>query len=151
VQDDEIRRFRGQLREMNRRMRREVVPVSGLSRTAMQVLAAIERLGEAQPGQLADELRLASSNVAVALRELSESGFVSRERDPADGRRIRLAVTPAGAAATADLRHERTTWFGRAVDAMLTPAEQQTLLAAGDLLQRLADYEPVASRTGAAS
>ena len=142
MDDQEISQLRTQMRLLQRRLRREVVPVAGLSRTAMQVLGTIERLPDGpQPRQVADELRLASSNVAAALRELEQAGFVTRERDPDDGRRARLSLTAAGAAAVADFRSERDTWLGQAVDALLTPGEQRTLLAAGELLQRLSEYE----------
>jgi DNA-binding MarR family transcriptional regulator len=148
LNDHEIRQLRTQMRLLQRRLRREIVPVSGLSRTAMQVLGTIERLPDgSQPRQVADELRLASSNVAAALRELEQAGLVQRERDPDDGRRARLSVTPAGAAAVVRFRNERDSWLGQAVQALLTSDEQRTLFAAGDLVQRLSEYEP--TRPGA--
>ena len=140
------------MRLLQRRLRREVVPVLGLSRTAMQVLGTVERLpAGSQPSQVADELRLASSNVAAALRELEQAGLVRRDRDPDDGRRARLSLTPAGTAAVAAFRTERDTWLGQAVQALLTADEERTLLAAGDLLQRLSEYEPPATSAAASA
>ena len=131
------------MRALQRRLRRELPPVAGLSRTAMQVLGALVRMDEgSQPRQVADELRMTSSNVAAALRELDAAGFLRREKDPEDARRVRLFVTEGGAEAVAHFRHERDTWFGRAVEALLSDEEQHTLVAAGQLLQRLAEYEP---------
>jgi DNA-binding MarR family transcriptional regulator len=86
---------------------------------------------------------MTSSNVAAALRELETAELIRRQRDdPDDARRVRVFVTKHGAAAVADFRHERDTWLGRAVEAVLSDDEQRVLLAAGQLLQRLAEYEP---------
>jgi DNA-binding MarR family transcriptional regulator len=88
---------------------------------------------------------MTSSNVAAALRELEEAELIRRQRDdPDDARRVRIFVTEPGTSAIADFRHERDTWFGQAVEATLNDDEQRTLVAAGHLLQRLAEYEPAA-------
>jgi DNA-binding MarR family transcriptional regulator len=143
VEDEDVRTVRTQMRLLQRRLRRELPPVAGLSRTAMQVLGALGRMPDgSQPAHVAGELRMTSSNVAAALRELEPAGFIRREKDPEDARRARLFVTEEGTAAVAHFRHERDTWFGRAVEALLSEDEQQTLVAAGQLLQRLAEYEP---------
>jgi DNA-binding MarR family transcriptional regulator len=143
MKDEDVRTVRTQMRLLHRRLRRELPPVAGLSRTSMQVLGALLRMDEgSQPRQLADELRMTSSNVAAALREIEAAGFIRREKDPEDARRVRLFMTEEGTAAVADFRHERDTWFGRAVEALLSEEEQRTLVAAGQLLQRLAEYEP---------
>ncbi|SEG91676.1 transcriptional regulator, MarR family [Actinacidiphila yanglinensis] len=146
MEDREVLRLRGQMRQLQRRLRREGGPTHGVSRTARQVLAAADRMPDAQPRRLAGELQMTSSNVAAALRELEAAGFVSRSRDVADARRVLVSVTPAGRAAVAGTRSERDTWLGRAVEALLDPEEQQVLIAAGTLLERLAGFEP----TGAA-
>jgi DNA-binding MarR family transcriptional regulator len=143
MKDQDVRRFRAQLKLLQRRLRSEVTPVPGLSRTALQVLGAVERLPAGpQPRQVADELNMTSSNVAAALRELDDAGLIVREKDAGDARRVRLSVTPRGSAVTSTLRSERDTWLGRAVEEVLDVDEQRTLVLAGELLQRLAEYEP---------
>ncbi|MEW1862244.1 MULTISPECIES: MarR family transcriptional regulator [unclassified Streptomyces] len=141
MEDREVLRLRAQFKQLQRRLRREAGPTHGVSRTARQVLAAAERLGGAQPRGLAEELQMTSSNVAAALRELEGAGFVRRSRDEEDARRVLVAVTPAGSAAVADARSQRDTWLGRAVEALLDPEEQRVLVAAGELLERLAEFE----------
>jgi DNA-binding MarR family transcriptional regulator len=142
MKDQDVRRFRTQMKLLQRRLRSEVTPVPGLSRTALQVMGAVERLpAGSQPRQVAEELKMTSSNVAAALRELDEAGFILREKDPGDARRVRLSVTRRGTAVISGLRSERDTWLGRAVEAVLSAEEQRALVAAGQLLQRLAEYE----------
>jgi DNA-binding MarR family transcriptional regulator len=142
VDDDEVRRFRTQMKLLQRRLRQEAQPVQGVSRTALQVLGALVRLPEgAQPGQLGQELSMTSSNVAAALRELETAGLVHRRRDEADARRVLVFVTGPGHALLADVRSEKQTWLGRATTALLDQDEQRLLLAAGALMQRLAEFE----------
>jgi DNA-binding MarR family transcriptional regulator len=141
MHDDEIRRFRTQMRMLGRRLRRELPPVDGVSRSAVQVLRVVSRVPDPSPGDVAERLRMTSSNVAATLRELEETGLVSRDRDPQDGRRVRLSLTDAGADAVACVHAERDTWLGRAIEAVLSDEEQRTLRGAGELMQRLAEYE----------
>jgi DNA-binding MarR family transcriptional regulator len=141
MEDDAIRRFRMQMRMLGRRLRRELPPVRGVSRSAVQVLRVVSRGPEPSPGDVAERLRMTSSNVAAALRELESAGLLRRVRDPEDGRRVQLLLTGAGADAVSCVHAERDTWLGRAIAATLSDAELGTLLAAGELMQRLAGYE----------
>ena len=131
------------MRMFGRRLRHELPPVRGVSRSAVQVLRVVSRTDEPSPGDVADRLRMTSSNVAAALRELESAGLVARGRDPQDGRRGRLSLTSTGTEAMACLHAERDTWLGRAIEATLSERELATLLAAGDLMQRLAEYEDI--------
>jgi DNA-binding MarR family transcriptional regulator len=145
VRDEEIARFRAQMLVLQRRLRRET-PVLGLSLTAIRVLNASVRLpGDPQPRHLAEDLQMTSSNVAAALRELEEAGLVARQRDPQDGRRVLVVVTDRGQAMVADRRRERDSWLGQAIGALLDENEQRALLAAGELMERLAEYVPPAT------
>jgi DNA-binding MarR family transcriptional regulator len=142
MNDDEVRQLRSQLRLLQRRLRRESLPVPGLSRTLLQVLSTIARLPPgSQPRQLADELRMTSSNVAAALRELQTAGLIRREKDAGDARRVLVSATEKGAGLVSDFQSERDTWLGQAIEGMLTDDEQHVLLEAGRLIQRLAQYE----------
>jgi DNA-binding MarR family transcriptional regulator len=146
MDDHEVRLFRAQMKLLQRRLRREALPVHGLSRTALQVATAVVRRPEApQPRQIAEELGMTSSNVAAALRELEAAGYVVRRKDSADARRVSVIATEHGRSVLASVRSERDTWLGRAVESLLDPEEQRVLLAAGALMMRLADFEQPAS------
>ncbi len=133
------------MRMLGRRLRHELPPVRGVSRSAVQVLRVVARASEPSPSDVAEKLRMTSSNVAAALRELEDAELVRRGRDPEDGRRVRLAMTDAGAEAISCLHAERDTWLGRAVETLLSDDDQVTLLRAGELMQRLAEYDDVAA------
>ena len=139
------------MRMLGRRLRRELPPVEGVSRSAVQVLRIVSRGPEPSPGDVAQRLRMTSSNVAAALRELESAGLVRRVRDPQDGRRVQLLLTARGADAVSCVHAERDTWFGRAIEAVLDEEELRTLLHAGDLMQRRAEYEDEIEDDGAAA
>jgi DNA-binding MarR family transcriptional regulator len=142
MNEGEVRRFRRQVKLMYWRLRRETPPLAGLSRTEQSVLAALVRLPEGSgPRQVAEELWMTSSNVAAALRELEGRGFIVRRRDPGDARRVLIEVTASGAELVAAARSERDSWFGRAIESTLDPAERRQLLAAGELFERLAEFD----------
>ncbi|MFF1833429.1 MarR family winged helix-turn-helix transcriptional regulator [Streptomyces sp. NPDC058231] len=142
MEDEDVRRFRRQMKLLQRRLRREVLPVGGLSHSEVQVLAVIVRTDAVTPRSVADELRMTSSNVAAALRELEADGLVTRERDPQDGRRVKLSLTQRGAGLVAAFRSERDTWLGRAITTQLTAEESACLARAGDLMERLSHFAP---------
>ena len=54
------------------------------------------------PAELATTLSMAKPTVTVYLKRLEAAGFVRREIDPADLRRHRLELTPAGRRVTKD-------------------------------------------------
>jgi DNA-binding MarR family transcriptional regulator len=145
MEDDALRRFRTQMRMLGRRLRRELPPVRGVSRSAVQVLRVVARGPEPSPSDVAEKLRMTSSNVAAALRELESAGLVRRGRDPEDGRRVRLSITVTGTDVVSCLHAERDTWLGRAIAAVLSDDEQASLWRAGELMQRLAEYDDVAA------
>jgi DNA-binding MarR family transcriptional regulator len=142
MRDDDARRLRSQLAALQRRLRREAIPADGISMTAHHVLGAVARLPAGSgPRQVADELNMASSNVAAALRELEHAGYLFREKDPDDARRTRLFPTDAGQAMMSERQSERDLWFLEAVSAMLSPEEQELLLQVGDLMEQIAGYQ----------
>lgn len=142
MRDDEIERLRTQVKLLQRRLRREGMPVTGLTLTAYSVFGAIARAPEdAQPRRLAEQLTMSSPNVSAALRELTSAGLIARTKDPDDARKVRIVLTDHGREMVARSRRERDSWLGQAIAALLDDEEQKVLLAAGDLMQRLAGYE----------
>ena len=141
MDDEDLNRLLGQLRALQRRQRRERPPIDGLSRSAVRVLGAVARSdGGAQPTQICTELVMTSSNVAAALRELTREGLVSRFADEADTRRVNIRLSPAGERLVADHRATRDMWLVDALRDLLTREEEDVLIAAGAILERLAGY-----------
>jgi DNA-binding MarR family transcriptional regulator len=140
MSDDEVVRLQSQLRAFLRRLRSEQPSVEGLSRGAVRLLHVTHRIGgETTPGIVADMLGMTSSNVAPLLRELETAGYVRREREPDDARRVRVILTDRGMTVFARSREGREEWLRAAIRAALDARERDLLFAAGDLLERLAE------------
>ena len=72
----------------------------GLESKELFLLAEVD--DHPYPAELAATMSMPKATVTVYLKRLEAAGFVRREIDPADLRRHRLLLTPAGRQATKD-------------------------------------------------
>ena len=140
MEEIEVRTLQAHLRRLHKRAVRSLPPLDGVSRSATRVLVVVARsAGDAgvQPGQIAEVLEMTASNVAAALRELEQAGYVARQRAAADGRRITVVLTGRGGAAVTAHRALRVDGLREAIEGALTPAEQAQLAAVIPLIGRV--------------
>lgn len=81
------------------RARRVADPETQRSLSAHQasILDHLDVDGATTVGQLASHMGVTVSTMSLAIRRLVAEGYVDRRRDPDDGRRVCLRLTPAGA------------------------------------------------------
>ena len=127
---------------LGRLVRRLRAERRGLSLMHVAVLGRLDRDGPSPIVRLADGERVRPQSMAATVSALEAAGLVDRGRDPADGRRVVIDLTPAGRRALAADREQRVGWLAGAIAADLSEREQRTLAAAVELLARLADREP---------
>jgi DNA-binding MarR family transcriptional regulator len=118
----------------------------GLPLAQVIVLGRLDRTGPAGVSDLAAEERVRPQSMAATVAALADAGFVSRTPDPADGRRVLIGLTPAGADALAADRRRREDWLSDAIRRDLTVEERRTLVAATALLARIASSDGAARR-----
>ncbi|MFC5719416.1 MarR family winged helix-turn-helix transcriptional regulator [Streptomyces gamaensis] len=136
---DEANVFRRNLMALHRRLREE--HVGDIPLNEVLVLGAVDRHGaSASPSAVADDLRMARSNLAALLRRLEARELIELAPDPADGRRSVIGLTRSGRQLLERDRAERESWLVKAASAALSPSEVKQLLAAGALMRRLADF-----------
>jgi DNA-binding MarR family transcriptional regulator len=136
----EVRTLQAHLRKLQKRVARSLPPLDGVSRSATRVLVIVARAAGnegVQPGQVAEALGMTASNVAAALRELEQAGYVVRQRKPADGRRIAVVLTERGAEAVTAHRALRVDGLREAIESALTSDEQAQLSAVIPLIGRV--------------
>jgi DNA-binding MarR family transcriptional regulator len=121
-----------------RRLRQER-PQGQVSYSQLSVLGWLERDGAMTNAELAAAERVTPQTMMRTTAELVASQFISRAENPADRRQILLEITPAGAEIVREDRRRRDTFLAKAMDAALTPTEQDLLLLAARLMDKLAE------------
>src|SRR5262245_5889438 len=120
-----------------RRRFRELHDPSELSASATSVLSRLSKDGPARAGAMAGARRVRPQSVAAVLAVLDDQGLIERRRDPGDGRRQLVSLSPAGRELVTDRRRAGEEWLARALQDHFTEAERRTLLEATALLERL--------------
>jgi MarR family transcriptional regulator, organic hydroperoxide resistance regulator len=68
----------------------------GLTYTQYIAMVALSEEGELTVGALGEKLFLESNTLTPILKKLAQTGYISRSRDPADERQVRVGLTAAG-------------------------------------------------------
>jgi DNA-binding MarR family transcriptional regulator len=130
----EVRIVMGRLR----RRLRATYDRRDLTASQTALLSRLDRDGPRSASELAAAERVRPQSVAASLAVLEERGLVERRRDPADGRRQVVSLTPAAVAFLDTSRAAGEEWLARALDEHLDDDERRTVLAAMALLDRVA-------------
>lgn len=137
-ESDEARIVRSVLR-LARRLRRPAgegeVTGSGLA-----LLASLHRQGPMNAVTLAKGEGLQPQSLSRLLVRLEDAALIERPTDPADRRRQLIALTDAGAMALHRAMVRRRQWLADAMSNQLDDADRRTLLAAADVMLRLANH-----------
>lgn len=118
-----------------RRLRREDVK-AGLTGPRLSALSVIVFGGPITLGELASAEQVRPPTMTRLVRALEADRLVRRERDPADGRIVRMRATAKGEKLLGAGRARRVQRLAGPL-AELTVAERDTLAAAADILSRV--------------
>jgi len=125
------------MRLLKQRLRQ--APAAGsLTLPETSALARLEYAGATSPSELAKLEQISPQSIGATLGALEARGFIRREADPTDGRRVAMRVTKTGLRALHNDRNARTGQLANALSIGFTAAELEQLLAAAPLLERLA-------------
>jgi DNA-binding MarR family transcriptional regulator len=137
----EVSRTAGELRallgRLSRRLRQTSV-VGEMTLSQASVLSLLEREGPATPGTLATKEHISPQSMGTILVSLEALGLVSRTPDPTDGRRLVISLTEAGLQVIHGARRQKEERLAQALANNFTNEEQQVLMSALPLLERLA-------------
>jgi DNA-binding MarR family transcriptional regulator len=104
--EDAAKQFRMEVLRLGRRIREDRV-TDVIGDAQFDVLTHLHDDGPATPGELARLEGVSPPAMNKTVNALEAAGFVHRAGDPADGRRIRVEVTPVGHALIEDTRRHR--------------------------------------------
>jgi DNA-binding MarR family transcriptional regulator len=127
------------LGRLRRRIRAEA-PNEGFSLSQMSVLSRVVRDGPDTASGLAAVEHVKAQSMALTVANLAS--------DPLDGRRILVTATVEGRRVVQTVRRSRQAWLARAIATCFSEEEQETLLEAMVLLERLVDCDPDAAAAG---
>ena len=120
-----------------RRLRR---PASDgeITGSGLGLLALLHRQGPMSAVALARGEGLQPQSLSRLLVRLEDAALIERPTDPADRRRQLIALTDAGATALHRAMARRRQWLANAMSQRLDSSDRLTLLAASDVMLRLA-------------
>jgi len=117
---------------------RAAAPTRELSWGESAVLGRLDRGGPATTAELARAEAVRPQSMGSTIAELVAKGLVERQPHPTDGRQVHIRLTAEGAAMRRRIKDAKRSWLAQAI-AELDPRDQETLLAAGEILRRLAE------------
>lgn len=122
---------------LGRRLRGEH-PQGALTLAAISLLGTLGRLGPMPAVQLATEERLQPQSLTRIVAGLEDDGLIERRRDPADQRALIIALTEKGKTVLANDLRARQAWLREAMLRVLSESERTALIAATDIMLKLA-------------
>lgn len=109
-----------------------------LSLTESAVMARLARSGPATTADLARAESMKPQSMGTTIAALEEMGMVERKPHPTDGRQMNIELTPKGMAVRKNAKDAKRNWLAQVI-VQLDKQEQETLFAAGEIIQRLAE------------
>jgi len=104
------------------------------------VIIRLERDGPATASALARADGVRPQSMGATVAALETAGLVKGSPDPADGRQTILSLTDTCRKLLMAKRAAKEDWLFRAIQTRLSPAEQEKLATALELLKRLAEF-----------
>lgn len=124
--------------KLSRRLR-ESAPPGDLTWSQVAVLGYLVRDGAMTVTELAAAEGVRSQSMGATVACLLDAGMVRGEADARDRRKTRYLPTPACLSLIAANRAKRDDWLVNIIEARFSKDEQDLLIQAIPLLQRLAD------------
>jgi DNA-binding MarR family transcriptional regulator len=129
-----------EVRTVISRLRRRILKASEAEDLTLGQASVMARLS-GEPGVTASELAAAEGvrhqSMTATVASLAALGLVERRPDPADGRRLLIALTAEGHRRVEEGRQTRTEWLAGRLQARCTEEERRTVIAAMAVLERL--------------
>ena len=128
--------LRGLVGKLKRRLR-EQADAGDLTPSQTSVLLRLEADGPTTTSSLARAEGMRPQSMGTVIAALESAGLVSGTPDPKDGRQTILSLSEHCGQWIRDSRAARQDWLSRTIQSRLSPQEQEQLMAAIPLLQRL--------------
>jgi DNA-binding MarR family transcriptional regulator len=131
---------RGAVMRLSRRLRieRKGEPLSG---SKLSVMGWLLRSGGMTPTAIAEVEHIRPQSLTRLLAALDADGLTRRRGGESDRRQVIIELTETGRDALRQDIAQRDAWLNRAIEHVLSPVEQELILLAAQLMDRLATAE----------
>ncbi|GLW73985.1 MarR family transcriptional regulator [Kitasatospora phosalacinea] len=131
-----------QVRSVIGKLRRRLRAAAGTGDFTLTQASTVGRLLDSEgQGLTTSDLAVAEGmrhqSMATTIATLAAQGLVERSRDPEDGRRMLIVLTPEGRRRGEEGRRARGEWLAAELQRKCTEEERQTVIAAMAVLERL--------------
>jgi len=128
------------LTRLRARLRAESAPADmRWNWSQLTTLSRVVTGGPATTSDLAQAEHVRRQSMAETVAALRADGLVDVKPDPSDGRKMLIHATPRGRSLSETIPAAREKWLDTAIAGLLDADEQQTLLKAAAIMNRLAD------------
>jgi DNA-binding MarR family transcriptional regulator len=107
----------------------------------LTTLARIVTEGPTTTSELAQAEHVRRQSMAETVAALRTDGLVETQPDPSDGRKMLIHATRRGRLLSGTIPAAREKWLDSAITGLLDAEEQQTLLKAAAIMNRMADSD----------
>lgn len=114
---------------------------SQLSLTERSVIKLLDQHQSLLPSELAAREKVTTQSMSQILSHLDELGYITRQPQATDKRKVRIGLTAAGQAILPTVRQELNDWLHRALQATCSAQELASLDQAVLVLGKLVDFE----------
>jgi DNA-binding MarR family transcriptional regulator len=137
IADELLADFPPAIARLYRRLRSEQAD-GQISDSQLSVLALLVKQGPHTLRALSDHEHVTPPSMNQTVNSLAGSGYVARQGDPADGRKVILAATSEGVALIEETRRRRHAWLSARLQE-LSAGERELLSAATAIIRKIAD------------
>lgn len=130
-------RLRPVVLRLSRNLRREAQRF-GVSALDAQLMTIVLKNAGIGVSELAEREQISKPAMSAHVKRLEEAGWIARDADSEDKRRVGLLLTKAGARALEDIRKSRNDWLAARL-AKLSAADRASLAGALTALTELAE------------
>jgi DNA-binding MarR family transcriptional regulator len=118
-------------------LRRETRNDAQLSLTERATLGLLYNEGQLAPSDIARAEKVTTQSMSQVINHLDELKYIERTPSDDDKRKVLLSLTPAGRAYVEQVRQDKQEWLARALHEKVSPAEQEVLANALQILMKL--------------
>jgi len=127
--------------KMNRRLRKQMNAVDGLSITEIDTLSFLAHNGSLSPTKLAELLKVKGQSMSEVLIRLQKREMIEKNPSRTDKRKFDISLTLHGRQIVEQTRAERDEWLTKAIEFHLSSKEKAVLGEAIKLLERISDFQ----------